>query len=180
MWWAALGGYLLIFFARIADVSLATVRTLLLVRGRRLPAGLIGFFEVSIYIMALSRVMGELSHPLNLLFYAAGFATGNVVGSLVEEKLAVGTVMVQVISREGGALQAADVLRADGFGVTVVDGHGREGDRPVLLVGMQRKVLPRFLKRIDGLLPGAFVTVLDSRQAMGGVLGFRNEFRKQK
>ena len=180
MFWAALGGYLFIFIARITDVSLATVRTLLLVRGRRLPAGLIGFFEVSIYILALSRVMGELSHPLNLLFYAAGFATGNIVGSFVEEKLAVGTVMAHVISRDAHAIEAAEALRQDGFGVTVIDGHGREGDRPVLLVGMQRKVLPHFIRRVDELLPGAFVTVLDSRQAVGGVFGFRNEYRKQK
>lgn len=84
------GGYLFIFLARVVDVSLATMRTLMLVRGKGLIAACIGFFEVMIYITALNKVVSGLDNPANLVVYALGFATGNFMGSYIEEKLAIG------------------------------------------------------------------------------------------
>ncbi len=93
-----IGGYFFIFFARVADVSLGVLRTLMLVKGKRFHAAFLGFFEVIIFILALDRVVGDLGNPISLLFYGLGFATGNVVGSYLEEKLALGHLTVQVIS----------------------------------------------------------------------------------
>ena len=96
--WGLIGGYLFIFAARVCDVSLATIRTLMVVRGQKLYAAIIGFFEVIIYILALGKIFSDLSNPLNLLFYALGFATGNYVGTFLEGKLAVGVFTAQVIT----------------------------------------------------------------------------------
>ena len=107
---SGLGGYLFIFFARVIDMSCTTVRTLMIVRGQRLIAAIIGFFEVSVYIAALNEVVGKLNNPLNLLFYAAGFATGNYVGSMIEERMALGFVTVEIIPSDPES-EMPDLLR---------------------------------------------------------------------
>ena len=89
---------LFIFFSRIFDVSLATLRIIYLTRGQNKLAAAIGFFEVIIYVFALSMVLDNLNHPLNVVIYGLGFATGNYVGGFIEEKVAVGFVNVQVIT----------------------------------------------------------------------------------
>lgn len=166
-------GYLFIFMARVTDVSLATTRVLLLVRGRRLLVSFIGFFEILVYILALRQVVGTLTHPASLVVYALGFATGNYVGSIIEEKLAFGYVTVQVIPHADGDHGLVAALRNSGFGVTVLTGEGKESLHAVLLVSARRKELPELLKKIDSNAPHAFVTVLDARMVQGGIFRFR-------
>jgi hypothetical protein len=93
----AILGYLLIFFARLADVSLATFRMIMVIRGKRIIAACIGFVEATIYILAVGKVLSAMNNPLNILAYALGFATGNYVGIFLEEKMALGSIIVQVI-----------------------------------------------------------------------------------
>jgi uncharacterized protein YebE (UPF0316 family) len=164
-----LGGYLFIFCARIVDVSLGTMRMLMVVRGKRYYAGLIGFFEVIIYITALGKIFDNLDNPLNLLFYAAGYATGNIVGSFIEEKLAVGILTIQVITMKA-PLELTERLRAKGYGVTVLEGQGREGTRYILQIIMQRKNIPKLRKEIDLWDSDAFWTIFDARYTKGGVM----------
>lgn len=162
------GGYLFIFFARIADVSLSTMRMLMVVRGHRYYAGLIGFFEVIIYITALGAIFSNLDNPLNIIFYAAGFGTGNIVGSFIEEKLAVGILTVQVITMKS-PLELTENLRALGYGVTVIEGQGREGARYILQIIIRRKQIPLLRKRIDEWDKEAFWTIFDARATRGGI-----------
>ena len=161
-------GYLFIFFARICDVSLSTVRMLMVVRGKRLYAAAIGFFEVIIYITALNLIFSNLTNPLNLLVYAAGFATGNYIGSFIEEKLAVGTLTVQVITMRL-PLELTEKLRAKGYGVTVIEGQGREGKRYILQIILPRKRVNHLRKEIDEWDCEAFWTVFDARTTRGGI-----------
>lgn len=163
-----LWGYLFIFFARIADVSLSTVRMLLLVRGKRVPAAILGFFEVSIYIVALGRVMASLSNPWSLLAYALGYATGNFVGATIEERMALGYLTVQVITRDLNP-ELAGLLRAKGFGVTVIYGEGRDGPRQILYISLKRKLLQQLMETLEVQEPNAFTTVMDTRLTQGGV-----------
>ena len=163
-----LGGYLFIFCARICDVSLSTLRTLMLVRGRKLYAAVTGFFEVVIYIVTLERIFANLDNPLNLVIYAAGFATGNMIGSTIEEKLAVGTLTVQVITLKA-PLEFTEILRANGYGVTVIEGQGREGVHYILQIILQRRMLQELRKRIDEWDEGAFCTIFDARATKGGI-----------
>ncbi|MDN5311300.1 MAG: hypothetical protein PWQ68_273 [Thermoanaerobacteraceae bacterium] len=160
-----LAGYLFIFCARVVDVSLATIRTLMIVRGNRLQAAMIGFFEVIVYITALNRVVGGLNNPTNLMAYALGFATGNYVGSFIEEKLAIGLITVQIITRNPAVVEN---IRQKGFGVTVLEGMGKEGSRQVLMVSLSRKALPFLLDLVEQEDQAAFVTVMDTKVTRGG------------
>lgn len=162
-------GYLLIFFSRVVDVSLATLRTLMIVRGRRLQAASIGFFEVIIYIIALKKVVSTLDNPVSLLAYALGFATGNYVGSFIEEKMAIGCITVQVIAKnDTGQLQ--EVLRNQGFGVTVIEGMGKKGKRNILNIILRRKDLPSLIENVKGIDEDAFIAVMDARTTYGGYI----------
>jgi uncharacterized protein YebE (UPF0316 family) len=165
---SVLGGYLFIFFARICDVSLATMRTLMVVRGQKVYAAVIGFFEVIIYIVALDKIFSNLNNPLNLLIYAAGFAMGNYVGSYLEEKLAVGTLTAQIISMKS-PLELTEKLRDNGYGVTVLEGTGREGKRYILQIILKRKEYKKLCKQIDEWDNEAFWTIFDARSTKGGI-----------
>jgi len=163
--------YLIIFFARIFDVSLATIRMLLVVRGKKYHAAVMGFLEAIIYIVALSRVVNNLDDPWKLLAYGLGFASGSIVGSFLEEKMAIGHVALQVIPDHGMGEELVMVLRTAGYGVT---GHGMTGTKEVLLVSTARKTLPRLNSIIEEFAPGSFVTVLDTNTIRGGVVPYRN------
>ncbi len=167
--------YLLIFLARICDVTLGTVRTILVVRGKRGLAAMTGFFEVGIYITVLGIIMaGGFEDPFKIVAYALGFATGTYVGMFVEEKLAIGTLTIQIIpgdESQAGALAAA--ARERGYGVTVLTGEGREGPRHLLMVTLHRRTQAGLLALVDELAPGSFITALDTRSATGGVFAYR-------
>ncbi|MBC7325917.1 MAG: DUF2179 domain-containing protein [Moorella sp. (in: Bacteria)] len=164
---ALAGGYFLVFLARVTDVSLATLRMLLLVRGKRFYAAAIGLFEVTIYVVTLKYVVDRLGDPASLLFYALGFASGNIVGSLIEEKVALGQVTVQVITLKS-PLELADTLRTAGFGVTITEGQGREGSHPILNLSFPRRQLAEMKQIVNQWDAGAFVVIQEVRTTYGG------------
>ena len=165
--------YILIFLARVTDVSLSTVRMLLVMRGKKYPAALVGFVEATIYIAALSRIMKSLDDPWKILVYGLGFASGTLLGSAIEEKLAMGHVALQVVPSEGPGEELLRALRTTGFGVTALEGHGMTGTKMVLLVSADRKALPRLNSIIDEFSPGSFITVLETREVVGGMIPYR-------
>lgn len=158
---------LIIFCCKVIDVSMGTVRIIYLTRGQSKIAAAIGFVEMLLYIVALGTVMGNLDHPVNIFIYALGFSVGSYVGSKIEEKIAVGFVNVQIITMQiYNGLEEA--LRQTGFGVTSVDCSGKEGPHRILYVMMKRRDLPSFLKKIRELDKGAFVSIMDTRNILGG------------
>jgi uncharacterized protein YebE (UPF0316 family) len=159
--------YAFIFFSRIFDVSLGTLRIIYLTRGQSKLAAAIGFVEVMIYVVALSMVINNLDRPLNIIIYGFGFACGNYFGSLVEEKVAVGYVNVQVITKNNGC-ELEGSLRELGFGVTSMDCYGKDGPHRILHILMKRKTLPVFLKSLRQLDSEAFISIIDTRKIMGG------------
>lgn len=161
-------GYLFIFTARVADVALGVIRTLMLVKGKKIAAAGLGFFEVIIFILALNKVVQDLDNPINLFFYAAGFATGNIVGSILEEKLALGHITVQVITM-ARPLELTKILREQGFGVTILEGQGKLGVRRILNILVTRKEMNRLMDIIDDWDAKAFVTIFETRATKGGV-----------
>ncbi len=174
MVWDVLLSYFALFLARIFDVTLGTLRMIMVVRGKRAWAAAAGFFEVLIYISALGWVMSSLNDPFKIVAYAAGFATGTFVGGVVEEKLAIGILTMQVIP---GSRQDAEILtsvaREQGFGVTVLTGEGREGPRDVLMISLDRRAQRALVRLVDEVAPGSFLTALDTRSARGGVFAYR-------
>ena len=162
-------GYVFIFLARILDVSLQTVRMILVVRGERLKAAMIGFFEVIVYVVALNVIFDNLNNIGNLMAYAFGFASGNYVGGIVEEKLAIGVQFVQIITMRN-PLKLAVHLREHGFGVTVLEGQGHTGPQFVLQVLSDRKELPKLTKTVAHWDEENFMIVTDARKYRGGIM----------
>jgi len=160
-------GYFVVFAARALDISLATVRILMILHGQRKYAAFIGFFESLIFIAVLTYVIQGLSDIPSFIFYALGFATGNYVGIFVEEKVAIGCVTVQVISKKDPDLLVSQI-RQKGFGVTVIEGYGREGIRKILHVLLRRKDLRTLMELIEEVDEKAFITILDTKKIMGG------------
>ncbi|MEA3422498.1 MAG: DUF5698 domain-containing protein [Bacillota bacterium] len=114
--------YLVVFFAKIIEVSLMTIRVVLITRGERLIGAIIGFFEVVIWIIIMGNVLSDISSdPLKLVAYAGGFAAGNYVGSWIEEKLGIGMAEVQAIVLKEHGKGLAEVIREQNFAVTVVE-----------------------------------------------------------
>lgn len=161
-------GYLFIFSARVVDVTLATMRTLMVVQGRKLQAALIGFFEVIIYITALGKVVDSLDNPLNLLAYGLGFATGTYVGIMVENKIALGNLAAQIILKTDNNMELIEILRENKFGVTVLEGQGKEGPREVLSVVFNRKDLNKLKGIVYKFEKKAFITVGSTNPISGG------------
>jgi uncharacterized protein YebE (UPF0316 family) len=151
-------GPLLIFFMRIADVSLATVRMLMIMRNHKLLAPLIGFFEVLIWIFAAGVAIQHLESPLHVLGYASGFAAGNWVGLWMEGRLALGLAAMQVFTPAHGT-EVARALRRIGHGVTEFTGKGKDGSVEVVYSVVKRKDARRAMEAIHRLDEDAFVTL---------------------
>jgi len=157
-----------IFAARVADVTLGTLRVLLIVRGKKYQAAVLGFFEVLIFLGALTMVVRDMDNPIKVVAYAAGFATGNILGGAVEERLALGYATAQIICMRPD-VNLDVILREQGFGVTVLAGHGREGPRKVLLITLARKSLNKLYHAVETHDPDAFFTIMETRRIYGGV-----------
>lgn len=162
-------GPVLIFFLRITDVSMATVRTLLIVRNAKVIVPLIGFFEVSIWVFAVSAVVQNLTSPLHVIGYAGGFATGNIVGMYLEERMALGLATVRTMVKEGGA-ELAGALRGLGFAVTEMEGRGRDGQVEVLYSVIPRRQVARYVHTVDRDAPTSFVVVDEPRAVRRGFM----------
>ena len=128
---------LLIFVARVADVSLGTLRMTAVMRGHRAAAWFLGFFEVLIWVFAVSKVIQNLDQPVLAVSYALGFATGTFVGVTIERGLAFGEQVVRVFSRKGAQVAAA--VREGGFPVTEFEGRGRDGEVRLLYAKVPRR-----------------------------------------
>ncbi len=162
--WSILFILLAIFCARIVDVSIGTLRIIFLTRGLKYSAALLGFAESLIWIIAISQVMTNVNNWAAYLAFAAGFASGNVVGIWIEEKIALGTLIVRIITqRQADQLVAA--MRTAGFVVTCVDAEGGEGPVMVIFSIVRRKRLGEVIALIRLHNPNAFYTVEDVRYA---------------
>jgi len=155
---------LLIFFARVADVTLQTMRIIFVTRGVRLLAAVCGFFEVLIWLIAITQVMQNLSSWITYVAYASGFAAGNIVGISLEQMLSVGNLMVRVITHKD-ATRLERFLRARHFGVTATDARGAMGSVKIIFTIVRRKDLRRVLRIIKRFNPQAFYTIEDVRLA---------------
>ena len=160
---------LFIFACRVTDVSLGTVKLIYIIQGRRFIAAIIGFFEVSIFLLAIAKAIGGIHHPISVIAYAGGFATGTLLGITIEGKLALGWAQVSIISPKH-SLEIIETLRAMGFGTTVVDGQGRQGPVQLIYSVVKRRDTKAILKIVDGIDKSAFMTINDSRHIIGGYL----------
>jgi uncharacterized protein YebE (UPF0316 family) len=157
----------LIFSLRVADMTLDTLRVLFVMRGKKQIAWVLGFFQSAIFVLAIGRVLTQINNPLNVIGYAAGFATGNVVGMIIEEKIAIGHILVNVISpRRGSAIVSQ--LRQNGYAVTELSGRGKDGMVSMLNCSVLRKQVEPVQQIVTEIDPEAFITVEDVRPLKHG------------
>jgi uncharacterized protein YebE (UPF0316 family) len=152
---------LVIFIARVFDVSLGTLRHALIIRQKRLLAFCIAFLESMIWVFAVSKVLNDLSDPLTAFSFALGFATGTFVGMTLENVLKIGDQVVKVFTLQGEAVAAA--LRNAGFRVTEFSGKGRDGVVVLLFVQVRRREVRTVLKESRMLDPNCYLVVEDIR-----------------
>ena len=162
-------GAVLIFLARMTDISMGTLRQIMIIRGYKKRGAMIGFFEILIWAIAVSRVITQLSNVYNLLAFAAGFAAGNFLGSLIEEKIALGYVFAYVVPKSRSS-DLAEKFREAGFGVTSIRGTGLEGPKTLYNIVFQRRDMRRFIDILKKYDRGAFYTIMDVRSERGGFI----------
>jgi len=158
----------MIFLARICDVSIGTMRIIFVSKGKKNIAPILGFFEVLIWITAISKIMQNLDNYVNYIAYAAGFATGNLVGMIIEEKLAMGIQMIRVFTNEKG-MDLVKLLNSNGFGATTIEAHGAVDKVHLVYSIVHRNELEKVIEVINNFNPKAFFTIEDVKAANEGI-----------
>lgn len=157
----------IILIINIVYVSMFTIRMILTLKGRRYVAGFVSMFEIVVYIFGLGLVLDNLNEIQNVLAYALGYGIGVVVGSIIEEKLALGYITVNVISGNPD-LNFTRRLREKGYGVTSWSAYGMEGDRLSMQILTPRKYELRLYEEIKTIDPKAFIISYEPKQIHGG------------
>jgi uncharacterized protein YebE (UPF0316 family) len=161
---------LLIFLARVADVSMETIRVIYISRGVKYLAPIIAFFEIIIWLLAMEVVMSDLSNLANFFAFAFGFATGTYVGLVIEEKLSIGMVILRIITTDEPSNEGiVTFLAGEHFGVTHLDAQGSRGTVKIILSLVNRTDVPRITGFLHGNFPHAFFSIEDVRYANEGV-----------
>jgi uncharacterized protein YebE (UPF0316 family) len=163
----------LIFLARICDVSIGTMRIIFVSKGKRKIAPILGFFEVLIWITAISKIMENLDDYINYIAYAAGFATGNFVGMFIEERLAVGIQLIRIITHQQG-LELVKKLNSGGYGATTLEAEGAREKVHLIYTIVPRNDLKEVLDIIHTFNPKVFYTIEDVRATSEGIFPARN------
>ena len=148
---------LLIFFMRVTDQTLGTLRIVILVRGRRLLAGTLGFFESLVWVLAAGQVLNNLDSPLKIIAFAGGFSAGTMLGGTVEGWLALGDSLLQIVAPIESP-PAAPALRAAGFGATIVNAEGMDGAVRITFTVIPRKRAQEVMRIVKSVNPQAYVT----------------------
>ena len=159
---------LLIFLARICDVSIGTMRIIFVSKGKKYIAPLLGFFEVLIWITVVSKVMQNLDNYINYIAYAAGFATGNFVGMIIEERLALGIQMIRVFAYQDGN-SLVQSLNGSGFGATSVEARGARENVNLIYTIVHRNDMEKVIGLINDFNPKAFYTIEDVKAVSEGI-----------
>ena len=163
-------GALLIFFLRLINYAMDTLRIMLTMRDKKALSWILGFFESILFVVVMGAVLDDLDNVLKVVAYAGGFATGNVVGMLIEKRLAIGYSHISIISR-GLGKEIAQALRAHDFAVTEIPAYGRDGKVTLLNCSVQRKLSSDIEKLALEQDPEAFITVEDVVPRQSGYWG---------
>ncbi len=157
-----------IFAARTVNIALDTLRFMFTIRGKRGISWILGFLESVLFVVIIGQVLTNLSNPLNVIGYAAGFATGNVIGMAIEKRLAIGFTHFSIVSRSHST-EIADVLRDEGYGVTEIPARGRESSFMLVDCHVRRKQADEVEAIALKIDPEAFITAEDVTPRRSGV-----------
>ncbi|MBT6690542.1 DUF2179 domain-containing protein [archaeon] len=155
---------LLIFLARVADVSIGTVRLIFVAKGFKFLSPILGFFEVLIYIITMSKILADMTNVWLYIAYAAGFATGNYVGICIEEKLSIGKVLIRIITQKDSK-QLIENLKNQNYNLTTTNARGKRGKVKLIFSVVKKKELGKIIKIINETNPKSFYSIEDIRYA---------------
>lgn len=168
------GLYLLIFSLKYIEVSISTLRIVIVTKGERAKGAFIAFFEVMLWVLVAGIVLVDiLEDPFKIVIYGAAFAVGNFTGSKLEEKLALGTINMQAIVEKTKGIELAHKIRDFGLAVTTVDGMGRDTEKTILYLHIPRKKIRSTIEYIKSEYPAAVITVHEIRPIYGGYHGLK-------
>ncbi|GHT24456.1 UPF0316 protein [Bacteroidia bacterium] len=159
---------LMVFAARICDVSLGTLRIVFVSKGKKFLAPLLGFFEVFIWIVVISQILKSVNNFACYFAYAGGYATGNYIGMCIEERIAIGVQIIKVFSPKDLHPLQQELSHA-GFGTTLIEGGGAVGKVEVLYVVINRKTFEATEKILTNFDPSLFYVIEDLRSAKAGI-----------
>lgn len=159
---------IVIFFGRICDVTLGTLRIIFVSKGEKRKAPIVGFFEVFIWVVIISQVFSHANSIVSYIAYAAGYAAGNYVGILVENKIAFGFLMLRVYTKKGGR-ELAQILNISGFGSTLIRGEGVISEVDIVETAISRKAQKQVIRIIESFDPNAFYLIEDVRSKQKGI-----------
>ncbi|HNP18417.1 MAG TPA: DUF5698 domain-containing protein [Fulvivirga sp.] len=155
---------LLIFFARILDVSINTVRIIFVMSGKKYISTILGFFESFIWLMAIGQIFKHVDNIYSYIAYPAGFACGIFVGMLIEEKIALGKVIIRIITAED-LTKVKEFLSHHNFRYSVVASKSEQGDENLLFAVLKRDHIPQMLNELKTHMPKAFYTIESVKRA---------------
>lgn len=159
---------LLIFLARIADVSIGTIRIVFLSKGKKSIPAILGFFEVLIWVTVIGKIMQNIDNVACYIAYAGGFAVGNYVGLFIEEKLAMGIVGIRIITKVE-ASELCKMLKEEGYGITIIPAEGMMGKVNIIYSTINRKEIEKFAGLINKYNPNAFYTIEEVKSVSKGI-----------
>jgi uncharacterized protein YebE (UPF0316 family) len=166
---------LLIFLARIADVSMETIRVIYISKGIKYLAPIIAFFEIVIWLLAMEVIMSDLANVMNFLAYAFGFAMGTYIGLVIEEKLSIGMVIMRIITTSDSTDRIISFLRSENYGITSLDATGSRGTVKMIITLVNRTDLPAITAHLESTSPQAFFSIEDVRYVNQGVFRPRKQ-----
>lgn len=160
---------LLIFFSRIADQSIGTLRLIFVSKGYKYYAPILGFFEVIIWLLAVSQILKQMDNFLYYIAYGAGFAAGNFIGIILEERISLGTVIVRVMPKFDST-DLINYLRENNYGLTLMDAEGSRGPVKIIFLIIPRKQVKGLVSIINRFNPNAFYSIEDVKSVKHGVI----------
>lgn len=164
--------YITIFCAKIVEVTVATIRLVYINKGERVKGAVLAFVEIMIWLVVVSSVLNNITEdPLKVFIYGAAFSLGNFIGVTIESKIALGLASMQVVVNEDMGEKLAEILRGQGFGVTIIDGRGKNNSsKNLLFIQLKRKKISEAVKLIKQTEPNAYISVNDIKSMVGGYL----------
>jgi uncharacterized protein YebE (UPF0316 family) len=164
-----------IFFARIIDVSIGTIRIILISQGMRKLAPVLGFFEILIWLTAIGKALTNLNGVYSYFIYAGGFAAGNYVGMLLESRLSIGYQSIRIItSKKVTALPM--MLRDEGFDISIINGRGTKGEIYIIYTVARKRHVKKIINITNALEPNAFITIENVQSHKTGFVSKKKAF----
>jgi uncharacterized protein YebE (UPF0316 family) len=162
---------IIIFFGRICDVTLGTLRIIFISKGEKMKAPIVGFFEVFIWVVIISQIFSHATNIFAYLAFAAGYATGNFVGILVENKIGFGYQLFRIYTQKNG-VELSKIFNQLGIGSTLIRGEGAVSEVNIIEAVVKRRTEKIVVETLNQFDPDIFYLIEDIRSKQKGIFAY--------